>query len=135
MTRISQTIRHQVVERAGNRCEYCLFPNQLGAFPHEVDHIVAIKHKGDDSLGNLCLSCFNCNRHKGTDLTSIDPATGQVTLLFNPRKDGWQDHFQIRTAMIEGLTPEGRTTVAMLQFNDPEQIEQRAMLIEAGLYP
>jgi hypothetical protein len=135
MSFIPVSVRRLVVERAGNRCEYCLFPNQASTFPHEVDHIVATKHKGSNSVENLCLSCFNCNRHKGSDLSSIDPQTGQIAHLFNPRQDRWSDHFSIRGGHIEGLTSQGRATVDLLQFNNPEQIAQRDSLIEAGLYP
>ncbi|MFQ5866312.1 MAG: hypothetical protein ACE5IW_13905 [bacterium] len=33
---------------------------------------------------------------------------------------------------IEGRTPEGRTTVRLLQFNTEERIEERIRLIELG---
>jgi 5-methylcytosine-specific restriction endonuclease McrA len=87
MTYISIPLRRQVKERAQSRCEYCRFPELVSIFPHEVDHVVATKHKGETTLENLALSCFNCNRHKGSDLSSIDSETGQITPLFNPRVD------------------------------------------------
>lgn len=34
-------LRHQVRERAGKRCEYCLFAEEHAYFPHEPDHIIA----------------------------------------------------------------------------------------------
>jgi hypothetical protein len=36
---------------------------------------------------------------------------------------------------IEGITPEGRTTARVLQFNDPDRIETRQLLAELGEYP
>jgi 5-methylcytosine-specific restriction endonuclease McrA len=56
-----------------------LFPDVAAFYPHEIDHVVAEKHDGQTSDNNLCLSCWVCNRHKGSDLTSIDPQTGAIT--------------------------------------------------------
>jgi len=83
---------------------------------------------------NLCLSCIQCNRHKGSDLASIDPATGDIVLLFHPRKDQWSEHFRLRDALIEGITPKGRTTVRLLHFNDDEQVHIREELIKLGRF-
>lgn len=84
-TRIPATLRQQVRQRAGLRCEYCLLAEADAFFPHEPDHIIAIKHGGETTEENLALSCFDCNRFKGSDVSSIDPVTGQLTPLFNPR--------------------------------------------------
>jgi 5-methylcytosine-specific restriction endonuclease McrA len=85
MTAIPADLRRQVIIRAYNCCEYCLLPDNLSFYPHEIDHIVAEKHGGETQIDNLAFSCWFCNRHKGSDLTSIDPETRIVTLLFNPR--------------------------------------------------
>ena len=50
-------LRRLVRERAGDRCEYCLIPEQLTLAAHWVDHIVAEKHGGQTEEGNLALSC------------------------------------------------------------------------------
>jgi len=55
--------------------------------PHEVDHVIAEKHGGLTEPDNLALSCTLCNKHKGSDLTSIDPETGDIVPLYHPRKD------------------------------------------------
>jgi hypothetical protein len=112
-----------------------LRPDLTTFFPHECDHIVALKHGGETNAENLCLSCGHCNRHKGSDLTSIDPLTGEVTLIFNPRRDIWQDHFRLNGAIIEGITANGRTSVRMLRFNHDEQVAFRESLIRVGRYP
>ena len=72
-------LRRVVHERAADRCEYCLVPEALTLAPHWVDHIVAEKHGGRTEGDNLALCCALCNRHKGSDLTSIDPESGQIT--------------------------------------------------------
>src|SRR5438046_2311361 len=73
---IPVALRRLVRERAGERCEYCLMPEQLTLAAHWVDHIAAEKHGGRTEEANLALSCVLCNQHKGSDLTSIDPETG-----------------------------------------------------------
>ncbi len=135
MTYISAELRRLVQQRAENRCEYCLFPNDIGFMPHEVDHIYAEKHGGETIESNLCLSCWICNRHKGTDLTSFDPLTSEITVLFHPRRDVWTDHFRLQGATIEPLTPQARTTVQLLQLNKRERVDERQILIDLGQYP
>ncbi len=110
-------------------------PDALSFYPHEVDHVIPEKHGGATELSNLALACWRCNRHKGTDLTSIDPETGAITPLFNPRTQQWHEHFRLRGAIIEPLTPEGRVTVILLQLNRPDRVEERTVLLAKGHYP
>ncbi len=124
---IPAALRNAVIERARGRCEYCQKP-QISFYPHEVDHVVALKHGGGTTLGNLALACFQCNRYKGSDLSSIDPDTGGITPLFNPRAQQWTAHFRFDGATIAPLTPEGRTTVFLLRLNDLERTQERAAL-------
>ncbi len=125
MTYIPTTLRRQVIERAQNRCEYCLLPAEVAFFPHEVDHVIAEKHGGATKIENLALACWRCNRHKGSDLTSFDPETRQLSPLFNPRTQLWSEHFAYERERIIGLTPEGRTTVTLLRLNSEERLIER----------
>lgn len=137
MTYISEALRQLVYERAGGRCEYCLLHSDDAFFSHETDHIQAEKHGGETEESNLCLSCFFCNRHKGSDIASLDPdpETGELTELFHPRRDTWAEHFWLEGPRIEGLTPQGRATVRLLQMNAQERILERAALIQLARYP
>jgi hypothetical protein len=135
VTRIPDALRRQVIERAQGCCEYCLLHQDDNLFPHEIDHIVAEKHLGDTVLNNLSLSCLDCNRHKGSDLTSIDFQTGEVVLLFHPRKDIWDEHFRLAGAQIIPLTAKGCVTVFLLDMNSDEQVAKRSDLILLGRYP
>jgi hypothetical protein len=117
-----------VVERAENRCEYCLLPADLAFFPHEVDHVIAAKHGGQTEAENLAFACWRCNRHKGSDLGSFDPQTQNFSLLFNPRQQVWTAHFAFQEEQIIGLTPEGRTTVSLLQLNSAKRLAERRSL-------
>jgi hypothetical protein len=128
-------LRVAVVERARGQCEYCQKPDDqaLNLYRHEVDHIIAEKHGGKLELTNLAYACFQCNRHKGSDIASIDPQGGEVVQLFNPRTQNWEGHFQLNSdGTITALTPEGRTTVTLLRFNDPLRAQIRADLIAVG---
>lgn len=126
-------LRRLVVKRAGNRWEYCGTPEAAAFTAHELDHIVAQKHGGQAETGNLALSCALCNKHKGSDLTSVDPETGDIIPLYHPRKDIWSDHFKLDQMGTVALTAKGRVTIRLLQLNRPERVEERARLIEAGL--
>lgn len=134
-TRPPAEMRRQVVSRAANCCEYCLLHQDVVGSTHQVDHVISEKHQGETSLANLALSCTTCNRRKGSDIGSIDPITGDLTSLFNPRTQLWSDHFEFDGAHIIGLTPEGRTTVSFLQLNAVERVIERTELIRAGIYP
>lgn len=62
-----------VRQRAGNRCEYCLLPQEFSGLRFHVEHIVARQHRGTDDADNLALACPECNCHKGTNLSGVDP--------------------------------------------------------------
>lgn len=132
---ISAGLRRLVIERANSQCEYCLLPTDVAFFPHEVDHVIALKHGGATDAANLAFACWRCNRHKGTDLGSFDPATRQFSFLFNPRTQLWTEHFTLRGAQLVGLTPEGRATVQLLQLNLNERVSERQRLQDVGRYP
>lgn len=131
---IPERIRKEVAKRANNRCEYCKLPQLPIQLKHEPDHIISRKHDGETTLENLALACFDCNRHKGTDVASYDDLTGNLTAFFNPRTQVWTEHFQMQNAEIVGLTPEARVVVKILQLNSEERIEQRQMLIDLGVF-
>ena len=57
----------------------------------QVDHVIPEKHRGPTAMENLALTCYNCNAHKGPNLTGIDPETGDVTEIFNPRTNSWDE--------------------------------------------
>jgi hypothetical protein len=118
--------------RAANRCEYCRLPQQAVDGTFHVEHIIAQQHTDDSSPANLALACGRCNLHKGPNLSSLDPASGQVVVLFHPRRDQWFDHFRISGPTIEGITPSGRATVHLLRMNSRHRVDFRATLIANG---
>jgi HNH endonuclease len=132
-TYIPISLRKQVYEQAKGVCEYCLMPDIATFAPHEIDHIIAEKHGGRTEPENLALSCTLCNKHKGSDLASIDPETGKIIPLYHPRKDLWHEHFGLNGAEFEPLTPIGRVTVQLLQLNRRDRVEERQLLLQVGM--
>lgn len=127
--------RELVHRRAEQRCECCHLPQAGHNERFSVDHIIALKHGGDDSNSNLALSCLRCNLHKGPNLSGIDPLSGQIVPLFHPRRQIWQQPLRWDGPILAGLTPEGRTTILVMQMNALERTRLRQTLIIEGLLP
>lgn len=127
-------LKIQVRRRAHFCCEYCQFPERFAELRFQVDHIVPQQHGGPTVSANLAWSCLRCNKHKGPNLSGIDPATGQVVRLFHPRNDRWVEHFVWNQAKLVGLTPVGRATVNVLQINSPDAALVREALLDEGVF-
>lgn len=115
--------------RAGQLCEYChLRQHDVSLAAFHVEHIIPRQHGGSDEPDNLALACQHCNLHKGPNLTGIDPETGEIIALFNPRRHVWDEHFRIEWPYIHGSTAMGRVTVIVLAMNSSARIELRRSL-------
>jgi 5-methylcytosine-specific restriction endonuclease McrA len=124
---IGSRIRVQVRERAQNACEYChLHQDDSPLAALHVEHIIPRIHGGSDDIDNLGLACIDCNLHKGTNLTGIDPQTGELTELFHPRRQEWKDHFEWQGIYLSGKTATGRTTIRVLNINSEDQVALRS---------
>jgi HNH endonuclease len=125
-----------VAHRAGHRCEYCHAPEAIFNFSFELEHAHPQSQQGSDEDSNLALARRACNLHKSDHVTGDDPATQSPVPLFNPRRDRWEEHFQVQaTGEILGLTPIGRATVARLQMNTAVQLEARRLWMQLKLFP
>lgn len=125
---IDAATKRFVRQRAGNRCEYCgLHQDQSPLATLQIEHIIPRKHGGKDNPDNLALACIDCNLSKSSNIAGRDPGTNQLTPLFNPRSQLWEDHFALQGAYIVGRTAVGRTTVLVLNMNSDEQLELRAV--------
>jgi len=118
--------------RADRQCEYCRYPESESSLAFAVDHIIARQHRGPTVSENLALACGFCNLHKGPNIAGLDPESGELCRLFNPRTDRWRDHFQWDGVRILGLSPFGRTTIEVLAMNDGQQISMRQVLMRLG---
>jgi hypothetical protein len=126
---ITTKVRTQVRLRAQNLCEYChLHQDNSPLVALHVEHIIPKVHGGTDDLENLALACIDCNLHKGTNLTGIDPRTRELTELFHPRRQSWDEHFELLGIHLLGRTAIGRTTIRVLNMNSDDQLALRSSL-------
>ncbi|MBW4490041.1 MAG: HNH endonuclease [Trichocoleus desertorum ATA4-8-CV12] len=135
--KIPEAVQEQVRQRASGLCEYCHASEQWQYVRFTVDHVIPLAKSGADSLDNLALACFHCNRRKAAKTTAIDPDSNLEVLLFNPRQDVWSHHFiwSASGLLILSLTPTGRATVAALDLNRDRVINIRAADQEIGRHP
>lgn len=126
-----------VALRAGHRCEYCHAPEAVFNLPLEVEHIVPVARGGEDTAANWALACRACNLYKATYVSGNDPENDVVVRLFHPRKDRWEDHFQVvlDSGEIVGRTPVGRTTAVRLGLNKEAQVAARRQWMRLGFFP
>lgn len=137
MSVVPDGVRRQIVQRAGERCEYCHLPTRGQAATFPVDHVVARNSGGLTQLDNLALACPSCNGHKWKHDEGVDGQSGEVARLFHPRRDHWPDHFAWSAEVLvrlDGRTPIGRATIDRLQINAPNLIATRELLASLGLF-
>ncbi|NES17468.1 MAG: HNH endonuclease [Symploca sp. SIO3E6] len=134
---IPEAIQNQVHQRANFLCEYCHASEQWQYVAFTIEHIIPLAKNGTDTLDNLALACFHCNRKKSARTTAIEPQSGAEVPLFNPRKDNWSAHFiwSADRLFIIGLTSVGQTTVIALSLNRERVINIRAADKTVGRHP
>ena len=101
----------------------------------EIDHIISLRHGGLSDPENLAFSCLYCNQNKAADIGTMLLPSEIFIRFFNPRKDGWNDHFEISGSLILPKTEVGESTIKMLRINDVERIIERQTWLDAGLFP
>ena len=115
---ISVSLRQSVVKRAGNSCEYCLTNDLIGVHKFHIDHIYNEAKGGPTSLDNLAYACAVCNHKKGENLAGYIAEIGQAFLLYHPRKDTWEDHFDLTsTGRLALKTNVAKAAAAQLKLN------------------
>lgn len=130
---MNAALEREVRRRAREQCEYCLIPQSADITPHQIEHVIARKHGGETTSDNLALACLNCNSHKGPNIAGLDPESRSLTRLFHPRTDSWDQNFRLeRNGVIVGTTAVGRTTVIVLNMNEPNAVTLRGLLILEG---
>lgn len=135
MTYIPASLRARVVARAQESCEYCLVYADYAAFKHEIDHVIAVKHGGATEADNLAYACAQCNRFNGSNVAALDPQTGEIVPLFNPRKQQWYEHFRLDGPVIVSILASGRATEHLLELNQIDRVLLRQELSAARRYP
>jgi 5-methylcytosine-specific restriction endonuclease McrA len=90
---VSPTLRQRLNEQTRGHCGYCLTQEIVSGIPLTVEHILPISKGGRTVDENLWLSCRLCNEAKGVLTEAMDPESGTMIDLFNPRLQAWADHF------------------------------------------
>jgi len=85
--------QHQIRKRANDLCEYCYTSEKWQYVKFTIDHVIPLTKGGSNTVDNLALACFHCNRHKSNKITAIDPESEHEIPLFNPRQHNWNQHF------------------------------------------
>jgi len=134
---ISRQLRERVAEQARYRCGYCLSSEQIVGLSMEVEHLIPQALGGPTIEENLWLACSACNAFKGHRVSALDPASGQMVRLFNPREQSWGEHFLWvdSGSRIVGRTAIGRATAKALHLNRPLLVRARWSWIKAGWHP
>src|SRR4051812_39900236 len=124
---MNQATRGHIRRRAGNRCEYCgLLQEDSPLAALHVEHIIP----RNTAVGTMrTISPWPASTaifHKGSNLTGIDPDSGQIVVIFHPRRDVWDDHFEWRGIHLYGKTAPGRATIRVLIMNSEDQLALRS---------
>jgi hypothetical protein len=117
MRYVPTSLRKLVIERAGERCEYCGLSQEGQAATFHIDHVVPLTVGGPTTADNLALACVSCSLRKAARQAATDPETGEQTPIYNPRTQLWPDHFRWGGVRVDGVTAVGRATVAALDMN------------------
>jgi hypothetical protein len=112
-------LRREVIQRAGNRCEYCGLSQAGQEATFHIDHIDPVAAGGPTTLENLALACVSCSLRKGAATRVLDPQSAVEVPIFNPRLHQWSDHFRWNDVEVLPLTATGAATVIRLQLNRP----------------
>ena len=134
---ISVAVQREVMRLSEGYCEYCLHPEAYATDFYHFDNILPLFEGGSNEVANIARSCGRCNILKNQKTVAFDPLTGQISELYNPRKDKWTNHFHWSDddLLVHGRTEIGRTTVDLLQLNRQNAINLRQLLKNAGLHP
>ncbi len=112
------------------QCVYCsIHENEYGG-PRSftADHFrpqSLFQHLKND-YQNLLYCCNVCNPFKSNDWPSDDPLTDGIGYL-DPCEHNYDDHFQLSSFEIEGLTPVAAYMIERLHLNRPQLTKLRKM--------
>ena len=139
---INAAQRTLICKRAQYLCEYCHSSEEASTSQFTIDHLHPKSLGGSDSLENLALACHRCNTRRYNLTDGVDPVTGIISPLFNPRTHSWNAHFVWSRNRLEiiGASPLGRATNQRLDMNDNSHDEgaitkARRLWLKGGWHP
>jgi HNH endonuclease len=116
---IPAVLRRLVIQRSGDRCEYCGLSQAGQVATFHIDYIIPEIAGGATTADNLAIACVSCSLRKGARQLLKDPETGEFVPVFNPRQQIWKEHFGWKGVEVVGLTAVGRATIEALSLNRP----------------
>ena len=136
-TRLSGALRARIAKQFAGCCAFCRTQERVSGIKLTVDHIVPESLGGTSEESNLCLACWDCNFHKGIQVTAFDTILEKRLRLFHPQQQKWSDHFEWSQdgLYILAKTPVGRVTIDALWLNRTELTVARRYWIITGLHP
>jgi hypothetical protein len=120
-----------IATRAGYRCEYCHAPQVISNSHFEVEHIHPVSRGGGEHDDNLALACPSCNVFKAAALSAVDPASGELVVLFHPRLHVWVEHFEV----IECARLPSASSCSSLRMQAAEPAPADAWLAQTKIAP
>ncbi|QLE57706.1 HNH endonuclease [Nostoc sp. TCL26-01] len=134
---ILESLKTQIAATDKGCCCYCLTTEANSGIPMSYDHIHPRSKGGENTFENLCLACRSCNEFKADSTEAIDPLSGEITPLFNPRQQRWAEHFVWNSdaTRVEGLTTIGRATIICLRMNNSVIVVARRRWTISGWHP
>ena len=132
--KISEETREIVRQRADFLCEYCHTSERWQYVRFTIDHVTPNQ---DDSLENLALACFHCNRRKSDKREVFDKLANKTVAIFNPRAHIWKEHFEWSDdkSLIIPKTEIGRVTIDLLELNRERFLQIRLADIVVNRHP
>jgi hypothetical protein len=136
-TYLAAELRQQLLEADDHRCAYCQTTQANSGYPMVVDHIVPSSKGGKTEFANLCFACHRCNDFKGPTTALEDPLSREISSLFHPRQQTWDEHFMWDATGIRlvGLTAVGRVTIIALNMNNEVIQDARRNWVSVGWHP
>ena len=136
-TYISKHLRELVAAQARHRCGYCLTAEAIVGVPMELDHIIPEAHGGLTEENNLWLACSLCNDSKGDRILALDPVSGEVERLFDPRRQFWKEHFRWTDEgdRIVGMTATGRRHRGRVELESAHTGLGTQLWVSVGWHP
>jgi hypothetical protein len=131
---IPQVLKKQVMEAAGDHCEYCQLPSKA-AIDLQIHEVTLLTDGGLIAFDNLVYACLQCRTLQRDN--QHESHSGKPIPIFNPRRHVWSEHFrwsEDRLQMV-GITPVGMATVNALRLNNMLTITARQVGLEEGWHP
>ena len=117
--------QHYIAEQL-HLCCYCGLPDPAAhGLDWDVEHIAPRNLHPEFMFTpeNLAVACHECNGHKGSKETLLDPSTStypstaDAFLIVHPHFDDWSDHILRDNLAYAAFTPRGEWTIKACNLN------------------